>query len=379
MLSNTLKSNPRALLVIDSLEVGGAESFLYNLINEMKESYNFKIITLKNLGEIGEKLKEEGYQVECVNISSISNLFKGLIALKHSIHSFNPDIVHTWMYFSNFFGGIIASMLGIKKIIWSIHAFNLSKGMLKQRTRFLIKVSILLAKIIPSKIIYCSEASLNIHEEIGFPSKKSILINNGINLDPFMHGPRNKNPLIKLKIPVDRITITLVARYDVQKNHLGFIEALGHLKQEYNSFSALFIGKGCDKSNHELVNKIERESVINNVFLLGQRSDISDILANTDIFVMPSLGEAFPISLCEAMASAVPCIATNVGDVEYILGNNKYILDSWDAKNFSKLILEMCIISQESRKKIGLKLQKRVEEKFSIKKIAELYDKQYCS
>jgi len=111
--------------------------------------------------------------------------------------------------------------------------------------------------------------------------------------------------------------------------------------------------------------------------LLGERSDIHRLLCAMDIFALPSLGEAFPISLCEAMSCGIPCVASNVGDVEYILGNKKLIFKSGDNKELSDIIMKIISLNDTDKEILGSELHKRIKEKFTIQSVSNTYSKIY--
>ena len=110
----------KILFVTNSLDTGGAENILFNLLKRSNKIEPF-IIVLTSLGKYGKELKDNGYKVVDLNIKKdILSLFK-ILYLLFLIIKIKPIIVHTWLYHSNFLGGILAKIAGVKKIYWSIH------------------------------------------------------------------------------------------------------------------------------------------------------------------------------------------------------------------------------------------------------------------
>jgi glycosyltransferase involved in cell wall biosynthesis len=175
----------RLLMIINSMEVGGAETFLESLSYSLDPSIDVQIISLSGSGRIASRMKGRGYQVHELNFDKTFIFIDRIFELFFLIKKIKPDVVHTWMYHSNLLGGFAAKILGIKKIIWSLHAFNIKKGMLKLRTRFLIHVLALFSHYIPHKIICCSQSSLLIHRNLFYDKKKLIFIPNGVNSKNF--------------------------------------------------------------------------------------------------------------------------------------------------------------------------------------------------
>ena len=364
----------KILLIIDSLEVGGAEVFLEDLAAELTLEYTLEIVTLNSIGVIGHKMLKQGYKINNFNFNTSYFPIFNFFALFQYIQKFNPDIVHTWMYYSNFIGGFAAFFAGIKKIIWSIHVFNISQGMLKRRTIFLAKFSALLARIIPKKIIFCSKESMNVHRDMRYPIKKLATIPNAVNIQKFTFSESQRNLIRKeLNISASNYLIGMIGRYDPQKNQAGFIEAASLVHKKNPNTFFFMAGRGVDRNNKNLVELISKLELEKNVYLLGERDDIASLLSAADIFALPSYGEAFPISLCEAMSCSVPCVASDVGDVKYILGNDKYIIPPGSRIDLANSISEMVSLDAEQRQDIGLELRKRVVENFTIEKIAKIY------
>ena len=153
-------------MIINSLEVGGAETSLETLSGALKKSMEVEVISLAGSGYLANRLQSKGILVHQLDLRPNLKLFKQCFKLFMLVRDIRPDLVHTWMYHSNLLGGIIAKLVGVKKIIWSVHAFNLEKGMLKPSTRALIKFLALFSYFIPNKIICCSQKSLEIHKQL---------------------------------------------------------------------------------------------------------------------------------------------------------------------------------------------------------------------
>jgi glycosyltransferase involved in cell wall biosynthesis len=368
----------KILLIIDSLEVGGAEVFFQDLAAELSLEYNLEIVTLNSIGAIGHKMLKQGYKINNFNFNTSYFPIFNFLSLFQYIRKSNPDIVHTWMYYSNFIGGFAAFFAGIKKIVWSIHAFNISQGLLKRRTIMLAKFSALLARLIPNKIIFCSKESLNIHREIRYPSKKLLTIPNAVNVNKFSFSESGRASIRdELNLLESHNLIGMIGRYDPQKNQAGFIEAASIVHKSYPNTYFFIAGRGIDLNNKDLTELIATLKLEKNIYLLGERDDVNSLLSAADIFALPSYGEAFPISLCEAMSCSVPCIATDVGDVRHILGNYKHIISPGNTNELVSSISEIISLDAQERKDIGFELRERITQNFTIEAITKIYTNFY--
>ena len=127
------------------------------------------------------------------------------------------------------------------------------------------------------------------------------------------------------------------ARWDPLKNHKGLLEQFSITLKKNPKLCLLLCGNNVDPANDELISLITRYDIpLDNIRLLGKQENINFMYQQIDLFCLPSHGEAFPVVLCESLASSVPCISTNVGDCAQILAN---ICSVVDISDFNKEIL----------------------------------------
>lgn len=370
----------KLLMIINSLDVGGAETSLESLCIALKDSIDIEIITLSGNGYIAQRLKDKNFTVHQLEFNKSLLPFNECIKLYKLISSIKPEVVHTWMYHSNLLGGIISKLLGIKKIIWSVHAFNIQPGMLKPSTRLLIRFLAYFSYFIPHHIICCSKESLKVHEKIFYSKKKMLFIPNGVNTDEYKYSHIFRNQIrSELGIEDKTILVGCIGRFDRQKNQLGFLSIAYKIMHSHKNYHFVIIGRDNDMQNAQLTNLINNLKLNNSITLLGERSDVVKILSALDIFALPSKGEAFPVSLCEAMACEVLCAVTDVGDVDYILGG---LIKSVNLNKFNLFydkLLELGSMPNPESSLIRKKLRSRVKENFSINTIAyshkDLYER----
>ena len=165
---------------------------------------------------------------------------------------------------------------------------------------------------------------------------------------------------------VDNNTLMIlsVGEINKNKNHRLVIEALSKLTdQKYVYFIA---GEGA--SREELEKLTKEKNIDNKVIFLGFRDDVYELMHAADIFVFPSRREGLPVSLMEAMASSLPCIASN------IRGNNDLIDESggilFENNNLEELItaFEELINDKKKRKQMG-EYNREKSKKFSLEAV----------
>ena len=120
----------------------------------------------------------------------------------------------------------------------------------------------------------------------------------------------------------------MVARYNPQKDHVNLFEALAKLSNNGNEYQCVLVGREVDNNNSILTAALIDKGITKYVKLLGASDDVPEIMSAIDIHVLSSsAGEAFPNVLAEAMASGTPCVATDVGDSSFIVGDTGWIIE----------------------------------------------------
>jgi len=369
----------KLFLIITGLNIGGAEMMMLKLLEKLSPQFSPKVISLTDIGPVGQRIQELGIPVIALHMHRSSTLLVSFFRLVKIIKDDRPDIVHTWMYHADLIGGVAAKIAQVKAIIWNIRHSDLSHKRTKFTTRLTARLCAGLSNVIPDKIQCCSATARDIHISLGYSAEKFILIPNGFDLNKFKPDCRAGQTIrSNYKIlPLDPL-IGMVARFDPQKNHFGFLKAAHYLHQKQSNACFLLVGKNVDYNNLELIKLINQLNLTDIVHLLGERNDIPTLLGAFDVLVLPSsYGEAFPNVLGEAMACEVPCVATDVGDSAYILGDTGRVVAPCDMLGLAEAIHSILSLSLAERQKLGYRARKRIKENFEIQHIIGLYESLY--
>ena len=369
----------KIVFIITGLSTGGAEMMLLKLLERVDlEKFEPSVISLTNRGEIGARIESLGIPLMVLNMRPEFPNPLILINIVKSLKKIKPDIVHTWMYHADLIGGVAARLAGCQCVIWGIHHSNLSKNVNKRSTLLVVKLCALLSKFVPRKILLCSKRAQSIHSEAGYNSKKFYVIPNGIDIERFSpDGLAYTSVRAELSLPIGTPLVGLIARFDSQKNHIGFIDAAAVIYANRTDVHFLLAGAQIDNSNKDLTAAILKNGLSENVHLLGRREDVSRLMASLDVLASSSHGEAFPNVLGEAMACGVSCVVTDVGDCAEIIEGTGRSVAANDMAGLAGAVLEILNLKAEDKKNLSVLARQRVSDKYEIKHVVSLYEDFY--
>ncbi|MDX1917570.1 MAG: glycosyltransferase [Candidatus Caenarcaniphilales bacterium] len=362
---------PKICHIISGLKIGGAEIMLERLVSD-QDRYQHCIISLTSLGEIGNRLQKAGLSVIALDLDRKPwNIFRLIKIIK----SLKPLLVQTWLYHGDLIGGIAAKSAGVRHLVWGIHNTTLEAGKTKLSTRLIVKFCAWLSQLLPSKIIACAHSTAEIHKSFGYSAEKFEVIPNGINIDLFKPDPSAREKIRhELNLPLDTFLIGMLARFDPQKDHQNFLEAAHLLLERGYEGAFILAGAGVTQANKTLIEMIERYSLKEKVFLLGQRDDTAKLQSSLDLATLSSAyGEAFPLSLAEAMACEVPVVATDLGDIGLLIGDVGRLVPILSSASLAQAWWEIYQLPITERKKLGSKARRRIQDLYELKETQQRY------
>ena len=374
--------------IINSLKKGGAEGNLYRLCKTLKKKYKNKIditiITLIDNGFYEEYLEKLGIKVYSIKINEKKNFFKFItyiFKLRKFITNYNPDVIQSWMYHSNFITLFLPKIF-YEKIFWNIRHTQLNLKISKKFTIFLSLICGFFSRFIPKKIIYCSEASISFHENFHKYSKnKSVLIDNGYSFKNYYYSLfLRKKFRKKYKINKKHFLIGFAGRYSKQKNIPSLIMAFSNIVKKYDDVYLYMVGKNINYNNKELVEFVLNLKITDRVFFLKEKKNLLKFYNGLDMLILPSIDESFPNVVAEAMLCKIPVLSSDVGCAKKIINSCGFIMSKNDPSSIYKNIIK-CLNIYKNKKKFWTSLKKnsrlRIVNNYSLNKMTLNYLKKW--
>jgi len=367
--NKTTKKKLKLVFVITALGTGGAEMMLYKFLTRIdRDRYAPTVIALLGGGVFIERIQALDIPVQTLGMKP--GKYNPIVLLKLSkiFREIQPDLIQGWMYHANLAAQWAKSLSGSKApVFWSIHHSVDSLKAEKLALAATIKLTALLSSKI-EKVIFSATKGQNQHINLGYHSDNSVAIGDNFDLSKYKPVSNSQfNLRSALDLPEDSILIGSVARYHPMKDHANLIDGAAILIKSNPRVHFILVGPNVDPENPTLSAQISQLGIEKQIHLLGERQDIPDLMTSFDIFTTSSAyGESFPNVLGEALSCQIPCVATDIGDSQIIVGETGVIVPPKDPQALADGWNKLIVLSREKRQDLGKQGRQRIETNFNL-------------
>lgn len=361
MMRNITMAKPKIMMHYVLPGATGGPNVLFKRIEEdeiLKEKYNFVSLNQKRVA--GGR----------INIGLI-------LEMKREIQKEKPDLVHiSGMQSAGFHCMIAAVLAGSRKRLITTHGFSGDaidiKFIKKMMFDFVVEpLTLLLATHVHGISKYTVEKKM---VKKYAKNKNSIVYNFPPNFNEMI---KNINVREKLGISNQEIVVTTVSRIVIDKGYKELAAAIRSMK-DIGNIRYLIVGDGTyeDEFKRELTEEISNGTVI----MLGKRNDVMNILAESDIFLLPTLHENLGNVFLEASMVKIPSIGTKVGGVPEVIedGVSGILVPPFDSTAIKEALLKL-YSSNDLRKTMGENAYARINNIFNSETISRKFDELYTA
>jgi sugar transferase (PEP-CTERM/EpsH1 system associated) len=318
-------SRPLVMHIIYALGTGGMENGMINIINRMpKERYRHMIVCLTEKTPFAKRLESD--DIEIIELHKRpGNDWRTYLKIWKLLWRYRPDILHTRnlstvdLQLLGWLSPNCASVHGEHgRDIFDLDGQNRKYNLLRKTMRRFIKRYIAVSKDLEQWLI----------TTVGVNPNRVHQIYNGVD-----HARFNAVSPVPEGIPAgflndDVCVIGTVGRLAAVKDQVSLIKAFAALRasRPERVVKLMLVGDGPLRA--ELENCVSEHQLHEDVWLAGDRSDVPDLMAQMDLFVLPSLVEGISNTILEAMSSGLPVIATQTG------GNPELVKDEFNGQLF---------------------------------------------
>lgn len=310
----------RILYIINNLDVGGAERHLLQVVPRLKQhGLEPVVFTVGQKGKLSSRFEEAGVKVvEPLfatttrswprSITGPFTIIGSALSLLVFMWRFRPQFIHFFLPHAYVLGCLVSFFhMGSHRIMSrrSLNVYQL-------RHPFAAKVERLLHPSLDAALGNSQKVVEQLASE-GIDRKRLGLIYNGLDIAAFRSASDTREVRRALGISCRSLVLILVANLIPYKGHLDLLQALASVKDELpDGWRMLCVGRDTGIGG-SLRDEAQRLGVGDHVVWLGERRDISDLLAASDIGLLTSHEEGFSNSILEGMAAGLPMVVTDVG------------------------------------------------------------------
>jgi glycosyltransferase involved in cell wall biosynthesis len=380
MLTHKKETSPMRLLhIVGESRFGGAARIILRLGQiAQAEGWQVDILTTDPLFQ--EAVRQHGLGL--VNLDVIRREIRpvwdlrGLSRLHRFLRREPYQIIHTHTSKGGFVGRLAARMAGVPVIVHTAHGFAIHENS-PLVSRLLYSTLERLASRWCDRIVSVSEFHRTWAIELGMCTPERIVaIPNGTAEAARTH--RTGRAILRRQMGAEygEFVVLSMARLAADKGLEYLLEAAARLPRNGRRIQIAIAGDGPARQRLERI-AIER-GVTDRVTFLGFREDVGDLLAASDLVVLPSLREGLSIALLEAMAAGKPIIATSIGSQREVASqaDMAQLVPPADARALSEAI-ERLAADQEAMERLGRNARTLYETRYTEERMLEDYKQLY--
>lgn len=356
----------KVLHIINSLDIGGAESLLAALLESWDGDHH--ILVLQGKGPLGPRLEKKAASVVYIGASKASfDFFKMLGAAQQTVNLLRPDIIHSHLVQSDLVS-LLVKVRGAQRIT-SIHVASIQPTD-PPRSRMIARVVALLSQRFAVAIATSSRSFMYANE---LKYKCSItVINNGT---PRVSKVRS--------FRAESVTFLSLARFNPVKGHEILLEAFEQHLSSYPASRLICAGAGVTLAEPDFSTLVERtirrKSTLNSIDFLGPQLDVSALFAQASALIISSKSETFPMVGSEACMHGIPVITTDVGDARAFALNENLVASPSSVSELRASLDFYAELTPKERLAISTLSRQKALQEFDIAKTASLYVDVYRS
>ena len=288
--------------VVDSMEVGGAETLVSQMCRAQREHGHEPIVyALASLGPLGAQLRNEGFLVEA---DVARHLHRAIPAFLQLFRKSRPDVIHLHNPTPTIYAAFAGRMAGVRNIVSTRHSLVAPP----HRRGVELKYGIA-AKCCDWIVGICDATASNLRSLKTIPARKIVRVYNGVT--PVGCVPVEKRPA------KSGFTLLFVGRLAPVKNLTLLLRAFHSSLASRPDLRLWIVGDGSERTALE---GVARElDITRKVKFWGEQLDVEPFFSAADMFIMSSISEGLPLSLLQAFSAGLSAIVTDVGGMAEVV------------------------------------------------------------
>ncbi len=372
----TKKRKRRVLFLISSLNRGGAERQLVELVKGLdKSEFSCLVVTTHAQGAFAPELAGlPGVELRSLGKRGGLDVVGPVWRLLRLARAAGVDVVYAFEEGPGLLGVLVAARLGCR-LVWGVRNTLSNAAKLGVRASVYCWLHRRLGRR-ADRIIYNSHRAECEYAQAGYPAAKGCTISNGFEAGRFTFDAGSRAELRRdWGVSDSTVVFAVVGSIKPDKNHPLALEAARLVGARIPSYRLAFVGR--ETPAHpilgpyaERLRNLARERGLESQLIwTGENADVARVLSAIDVLVLPSLREGTPNVVGEAMLCERPCIVADVGDAALLLGGNGTVFPPGDTAALAEAMVDWSLRSGAQRAEVGRAARQRIENVFSLQRM----------
>lgn len=357
----------KVALVIEDLEVGGAERVVIDTARELHHrGYHVDVVCLRKSGRMAWQVTEAGIQLHVMKKRHAVDLLM-LRRLVKLLKKLEVDVVHTHMFTANTWGRLAAWLGGVPVVVTTEHNVDTWKNFIH------LRVDRLLAPC-SSKVVAVSDEVRRFYlEHEHLDPGQLVTVRNGVDVPETLTAEDVRR---EFGFGPDDPVFVSVGRLVEQKAQHLLVEAMARILPEVPRARLLIVGGG--PLEEELAAQVHQLDLEGHVVLTGIRTDVARLMSASTALVMSSLREGLPMVVLEAASLSVPMLLTDVGGIAEAVtdGESALLVPPGSADVLAEKMTELAR-DPHLCQRLGHQARRRYVERFSLSAMVDAYEALY--
>lgn len=355
-----------------SLDVGGLEHVVLDLVREgLAAGQDVSVVCLERAGTLAGRVEAVGGSVTSINKRPGLSL-RTVRDLRRVLSGIGPHVIHTHQL-----GALVhvrASFFGRARpiVVHTEHGKHYSRS----------RSNRILGRFGSGGVDRFFCVSQDVAAEVGdcrvAPSPIIHVVPNGIDTKRFADDSGSHDIRGELGIPAGAQIIGTVGRLAEIKGQDLLIQGFAQIIKQCPAAHLLLVGDGPMRAElQELTQKLD---VADRVYFAGYRADPAPLVRAMSVFALTSRSEGMPLSVLEAWAAGVPVVASRVGGLTELVGQNStgLLFESGNVQEFAASVVRV-LRDEKLRRELIAAARDRVQREFDVRVMAGRYAECYLS
>jgi glycosyltransferase involved in cell wall biosynthesis len=313
---------PSIVFLTRALDIGGAQRQLVELaLGLHRQGWSVRVLLFYGGGALEPQLKQAGVEVVSLGKEGRWAVLGFVRRLVKEIRRTRPDFVHGYLDVANMLLAALRPFFGGTRVVWGVRASYVDLSRYDTLARIVFHLGVLSSRL--ADLIICnSESGRVYHAAQGYPSERMTVIPNGVDSQQFRRSDSARSEIRDAwGIAADQKLVGIVGRLDPMKDHPNFLRAAAMVAASRQDLRFVCVGDGPPAYRASLEALAIELGVADRLLWAGARTDMWRVYNALDLAVSASaFGEGTSNAISEAMATGVPCVATDVGDAAALIG-----------------------------------------------------------